>query len=331
MAGRPLLWIVQYCSSVRPYKGPFTWSDCVSWTTIDKFKTKKEADTFLQEERKKRKHSFVGAALRVYPIYPAVTLNKYRGGSNPLKDPAISDALYESLAAEVPDVDDPNLINYWKTVDDRQIYLEGWCDKCFAGTGIGKYETQAKINYAEDLTRLVLPRKAKERGLELIEGRFVETSDKDFLVGVTVGVYRKKTENPIGYRVGEPQETNAKKLIEFEVVESGNVPMLDDLAKALKCQPTLESINWAIDDQFGADAIGMWLCDSPEWAEKRYGPGEAYSVEIPSDAILTTDLGEDGKLWIWGKEPRAARRWRLRVRADTLLKEIREEKARIGV
>lgn len=76
--GKPLHWVVQYCSSVRPYKGPFTWSDCVSWIAIDKFKTKTEADAFLEEERKKRKHSFVGAALRVYPIYPSVTLNKYR-------------------------------------------------------------------------------------------------------------------------------------------------------------------------------------------------------------------------------------------------------------
>jgi len=107
----------------------------------------------------------------------------------------------------------------------------------------------------------------------------------------------------IGYRVGEPEETNAKKLIEFEVVESGNVPMLDYLAAALKCQPTLESINRALDDQFGSDAIGMWLCDSSEWATKRYGPGEAYPVEIPEDAIVGVDLGVDGKLWIWRKKP----------------------------
>lgn len=106
----------------------------------------------------------------------------------------------------------------------------------------------------------------------------------------------------VGYRVGEPQETNAKKLIEFEVVESGNVPMLDYLAAALNCEPTLESIKNAIDRQFGADAIGMWLCDSPEWAVERYGPGEAYSVDIPEDAIVGTDLGSDGKLWIWRKE-----------------------------
>lgn len=106
----------------------------------------------------------------------------------------------------------------------------------------------------------------------------------------------------LGYRVGEPQETNAKKLIEFEVLESGNVPMLDDLAKALKCNPTLESIKTAIDRQFGDNAIGMWLCDSPEWAVKRYGPGEAYSMTVPSDAIVGTDLGADGKLWIWRKQ-----------------------------
>lgn len=210
----------------------------------------------------------------------------------------------EKLAMEVPDVDDPREINYWREIEDRVYYIEGWCEQCYAGTGLGSYETEKKINYARDLTPMILEKKAKERGLELVEGRFIETPDKDFIFGVTMGAYKKQRQRSVahvGYRVGEPQETDAKKLIEFEVVESGNVPMLDDLAAALNCEPTLESIKTAIDRQFGADAIGMWLCDSPEWAEKRYGPGEAYEVRIPVDAMVGTDLGPDGKLWIWSQ------------------------------
>jgi len=272
--GVPLHWVVQYCSQVRPYKGSFTWADCLSWITLDKFPTKKEADAFMEAEREQRRHSFVGAALRVYPIYPSVTLNKYHVGSNPTR---------------------------------------------------------------------------------------------------------------IGYRVGEPQKTDAKKLIEFEVVELGNKHLLVDIGKALGVAPNLESIVKAINDRFG-EAEAMWLCDTPEWAEKRYGPGEAYVVQISEEAIIGSDLGPDGKLWIWRKtinpriegrkypygcpycrasyksefflgqhislrhpekydewekasektsNPRkdtlAARKWRLRVKAERLLKEIREEKARIGV
>lgn len=106
----------------------------------------------------------------------------------------------------------------------------------------------------------------------------------------------------VGYRVGEPQFTNAKKIIEFEVVDSGNEPMLDDLAAALHCEPTLQSINKALDAQFGSDAIAIWLTDTPNLAEKHYGPGEAYKVKIPPGAIVGVDLGEDGKLWIWRKQ-----------------------------
>ncbi|MFQ6064277.1 MAG: hypothetical protein ACE5L6_02260, partial [Candidatus Bathyarchaeia archaeon] len=97
-----------------------------------------------------------------------------------------------ALANEVPDVDDPARINYWKTIDNKQIYLEGWCDKCYAGTGIGYYQTDAKINYAIDLTPRILKKKAAEKGLKLLKGRFIETPEKNFLVGVTVGVYTKK-------------------------------------------------------------------------------------------------------------------------------------------
>jgi len=106
----------------------------------------------------------------------------------------------------------------------------------------------------------------------------------------------------VGYRVGEPAETNAKKVIEFEVVESGNEPMLDYVAAALHCEPTLKSINKALDAQFGSDAIAMWLTDTPNLAEKHYGPGEPYEVKIPPRAIIGVDLGEDGKLWIWRKQ-----------------------------
>ena len=103
----------------------------------------------------------------------------------------------------------------------------------------------------------------------------------------------------IGWRVGEPSETNAKRIIEFEVTDSGNEHLLVDLAKAFSCEATLASVLGAVDSKFGPNATALWLCDSPEWAVYRYGPGEAYSVEVPADAVLGCDLGPDGKLWIW--------------------------------
>ncbi len=103
----------------------------------------------------------------------------------------------------------------------------------------------------------------------------------------------------IGYRVGDPEEKNAKKLIEFEVEELGNEHLIQDLSTVLGTKATLQAVFNALHYRYGLDAVAMWLCDSPEWAVKRYGPGEAYSVEIPVGAIVGSDLGPDGKLWIW--------------------------------
>lgn len=103
----------------------------------------------------------------------------------------------------------------------------------------------------------------------------------------------------IGYRIGEPEEKNARKLIEFEVEELGNEHLIQDLSNTLGTKATLQAVFNALHYRYGPDAVAMWLCASPEWAVKRYGPGEAYSVEVPSGAIVGSDLGPDGKLWIW--------------------------------
>ena len=342
--GVPLHWVVQYCSSVRPYKGPFTWADCLSWITIYKVPTKKEADAFMETELEQRRLSSMGTALRTYPIYPSVTLNKYRGARAPEalmeKDVRVRARLrldleeakrqyqqygewYESVFEPMVPIAQIDLPAPWKELryqdNKKKIGETGKMPPAF----LEFHDDTRRYAIADGIHRI---NAAKDLGYTNVPA-----------VVSYRRTYRPGGSNPtrVGYRVGEPQETNAKKLIEFEVIESGNVHMLKYLAEALHCAPTLEAIKTAIDSQFGADAVGMWLCDSREWAEKRYGPGEAYSVEVPSDAIVGTDLGPDGKLWIWGKttnlqiEDLAARRWRLRVRADTLLKEIREERARL--
>jgi hypothetical protein len=100
----------------------------------------------------------------------------------------------EKAIDAVPDVKDPGKINYWQTIGDEEIYLEGWSDKCLAGTGFPTMErggTFEKIAYMQDMTPEILVRKAKERGLEFVEGGFIEREPADNLYGVTYGVYRK--------------------------------------------------------------------------------------------------------------------------------------------
>ena len=100
------------------------------------------------------------------------------------------------LIHKVPDIGAPEetCISYWQKVGGRMLYLEGWADACLAGTGFPPMvegETDRKIAYIEDMTKEILPRKAKEKGLKLIEGGFFELPDAANLYGVTWGIYEK--------------------------------------------------------------------------------------------------------------------------------------------
>lgn len=114
--------------------------------------------------------------------------------------------MVDRLIEAVPDENDVFAINYWRDMGDKRVYLEGWCDKCLAGTGfptIGRGEWDEKIQYMVRDTHRTLIRKQRreelplwlaqkeERGLTLIEGGFreFEAGDRDWLYGVTWGVY----------------------------------------------------------------------------------------------------------------------------------------------
>lgn len=104
----------------------------------------------------------------------------------------------EALILGVPDVNDPDLINYWRQVGDKWIYLEGWADACLAGTGFPPMEeggTSEKLAYMEDLTPRILEKRATDnsinRRLRLIRGGFRELEEAGYLYGVTWGVYQE--------------------------------------------------------------------------------------------------------------------------------------------
>lgn len=108
---------------------------------------------------------------------------------------SVEKAKINDLIERVPDENDPLAINYWQDMDDKKVYLEGWIDKCLAGTGFPPMEDgewDEKIQYMVRDTHKTLIEKERERGLTLIEGGFreFEAGDKDWLYGVTWGVYR---------------------------------------------------------------------------------------------------------------------------------------------
>ncbi len=100
----------------------------------------------------------------------------------------------DELIEAVPDKNDTVAINYWTDMGDKRVYIEGWIDKCLAGTGfpdITEGGWSNKIDYMVTLTKEVLPRKAKEKGYEFIEGGFRQfpAGDRAWLYGVTWGLY----------------------------------------------------------------------------------------------------------------------------------------------
>lgn len=111
----------------------------------------------------------------------------------------------QELIKGVPDVNDPDVICYWRRVDDKYVYLEGWCDKCLIDTGFPTMERgnhHEKIDYIKDLTALTLNKKAKarenpfEKELKLLEGGFEEMEEAENLYGVSYGIYEEA--NPGG-------------------------------------------------------------------------------------------------------------------------------------
>lgn len=97
------------------------------------------------------------------------------------------------IIRQVPDVNDTVRINYWVRQGDDYIYLEGWCDKCLAGTGFprkGRLDDE-KLEYIKGKTNEILVRKGKEHSLTLVRGGFVERPEATHLYGVTYGVFRK--------------------------------------------------------------------------------------------------------------------------------------------
>lgn len=113
------------------------------------------------------------------------------------------------------------------------------------------------------------------------------------------------SKDAVGYRVGTPEITKAADVIDFEVKQLGNTHIVEDAARALGTIPVVDATEEAViaevEKRFGPDAVALWLVRDPEYANERYGPGVVLKVTVPSDALVLSDLGEDGQLWVWPK------------------------------
>ena len=105
-----------------------------------------------------------------------------------------------------------------------------------------------------------------------------------------------------GYRVGEVAADKAAAVITFEIEELDNTHILREAAKQLNCQPTLPAVLKAVETRWGPKAKAIWLGDNKKWIEERYGPGRANKVLLPENAVILSNLGDDGKLYVYSGE-----------------------------
>lgn len=106
--------------------------------------------------------------------------------------PVIPDDQVQALIDAVPDVCDLKRISYWVPVGDLEVWVEGWCDKCLAGTVGQNMSPERRLEYIRDLTPEILLQKADARGMKLVRGGFVERDKAAKLYGVTYGIYRRR-------------------------------------------------------------------------------------------------------------------------------------------
>lgn len=108
--------------------------------------------------------------------------------------PSFSDLL-AIVVNLVPDLPKPSEIMAEIQGNDQMLWLEGWCDGCIASEGFppkGEGMLQEKLDYIRNLTPEFLEDRAKKSGMTLQWSGFIPLNDKEFLYGVSWGIFRKE-------------------------------------------------------------------------------------------------------------------------------------------
>jgi hypothetical protein len=101
------------------------------------------------------------------------------------------------VANLVPDLPKPSEIMATIQDKDRMLWLEGWCDGCIASKGFpkkGEGMLQEKLDHLRELTPGFLEERAQKRGMTVQWSGFLPLSDKEFLYGVSWGIFQKEME-----------------------------------------------------------------------------------------------------------------------------------------
>lgn len=105
---------------------------------------------------------------------------------------------------------------------------------------------------------------------------------------------------------------NAKRVLEQEILQQDNMDMIQEAQMALNLEvdkeirypdSSLHEIFSEIDRRFGPDAVAIWLGCRPCVIENYCEPGEKPDeYQIPDSAIVISDLGEEGQLFLMSRK-----------------------------
>ncbi|MHA2070751.1 MAG: hypothetical protein ACW985_03075 [Candidatus Thorarchaeota archaeon] len=98
------------------------------------------------------------------------------------------------VASLVPDLPKPSEIRAVIQDKDRMLWLEGWCDGCIASKGFpqkGEGMLQEKLDHIRESTPRFLEERAKEEGMAVRWSGFLPLSEKEYLYGVSWGIFQK--------------------------------------------------------------------------------------------------------------------------------------------
>ncbi len=104
-----------------------------------------------------------------------------------------------------------------------------------------------------------------------------------------------------GWRCGLEAVTRVSEVFRFEVEELGNVDMLDQLMEALDLdtRPTIAEAISILDKRFGRNSTAVWLGTKENVMEMYCQEGEEpFDISLKG-AVLISDLGLDGQLFLW--------------------------------
>ncbi len=99
------------------------------------------------------------------------------------------------VANLVPDLPKPSEIIAEIQDNNRTLWLEGWCDGCIASKGFplkSEGMLQEKLDHIRELTPGFLEERAKKRGMTVQCSGFIPLKDKEFLYGVSWGIFHKE-------------------------------------------------------------------------------------------------------------------------------------------